>query len=473
MTKEERLAKVSEAKQRKFAESIKHVDLDDLKRMYLDENKSYSYIREYYNLTEYTLDRILRENNLKKSKKQSAVIALESKYRKAGSKEAYHKQVYEKTCQNILAKGITLEEHYAQVSEKCHEAWISKSPEEVESLAARLRETYLDVPERLAYAKIRRKETNLDKYGVDNAYKLAKYTSNSKPNKYFSGLFDSAKIKYDSEVYLPSKTEPGKGYRYDFRVGNTLLEINPWPFHNVTWSPLPETSIVNRQYHALKTKLAREYNYRCVHVWDWDSPEKVLQQLCSRTKIYARKCEVRELTKAETDYFLNAYHFQSTCRGQIYRYGLYLNDILVQVITFGKPRYNNKYEYELLRLCTSPSYYIVGGAERLFQHFGKEVNPTSIISYCDNAKFTGDVYLRLGMTLIDSGMPAKHWYSSSLNRHVTDNLLKQRGFDQLFGDTFGTFGKGTDNSQLMKDHGFVEIYDCGQSTYIWLNERKD
>ena len=47
--------------------------------------------------------------------------------------------------------------------------------------------------------------------------------------------------------------------------------------------------------------------------------------------------------------------------------------------------------------------------------------------------------------------------------HITDGLLRQRGFDQLFGTHYG---KGTSNEQLMLDNGFVEIYDCGQQAYV-------
>ena len=51
--------------------------------------------------------------------------------------------------------------------------------------------------------------------------------------------------------------------------------------------------------------------------------------------------------------------------------------------------------------------------------------------------------------------------------HITDNLLRQRGFDQLFGTSYG---KGTSNRELMLEHGFVEIYDAGQSVYEWYKE---
>ena len=61
----------------------------------------------------------------------------------------------------------------------------------------------------------------------------------------------------------------------------------------------------------------------------------------------------------------------------------------------------------------------------------------------------------------------KHWYNMSTKMHITDNLLRQRGFDQLFNTSYG---KGTSNEQLMLDNGFVEIYDAGQAVYEYIKD---
>ena len=134
-------------------------------------------------------------------------------------------------------------------------------------------------------------------------------------------------------------------------------------------------------------------------------------------------------------------------------------------MTFGKPRYNKKYEWELLRLCSHPDYIVVGGAERLFKHFIKNYDPQSIISYCDTSKFTGNVYNRLGFVLSTINKPSKIW--SKGKTYVTDNLLRQHGYDRLFKTNYG---KGTSNEQLMIDNGWLSIYDCGQATYLYTKK---
>ena len=229
----------------------------------------------------------------------------------------------------------------------------------------------------------------------------------------------------------------------------------------------------DRSYHIDKSKAALSKGVHILHIWEyeWQDPiiqDKIKNILRTRCKfnvetLYARKCEIKEVDKKTADRFLNEYHLQNTCKGQSIRLGLYYEDELIQIITFGKPRYNKNYEYELLRLCTKASYQVTGGSEKLFSYFKKTYTPKSVISYCDNSKFTGDVYYKLGFTLKSYGRPSRHWYNIKTGQHITDNLLRQRGFDQLFGTNYG---KGTSNEQLMLEHDFVEIYDCGQSTFI-------
>ena len=302
------------------------------------------------------------------------------------------------------------------------------------------------------------KHTCIEKYGVEYPCmrpEARNFTNDSKPNKEFAELLEQNGISYEREFAIENRS-------YDFKTGNILVEIDPFATHNSTWGLY--NNPVKSDYHINKTKLAFENGYRCVHVWDWDDKNKIIELLKDKKTIYARKCELKEPAKQECDLFLNENHLQGTCKGQMYRIGLYYNDELMQVMTFGKPRYNKKYEYELLRLCTKNGYKVIGGAERCFKHFIDDKNPDTIISYCDNSKFTGDVYKTLNFVLKSFGQPSKHWYNGKTKTHITDNLLRQRGYDQLFN---ADYGKGTSNEELMFENKFVEIYDAGQSVYIY------
>lgn len=143
-------------------------------------------------------------------------------------------------------------------------------------------------------------------------------------------------------------------------------------------------------------------------------------------------CELREIDRQTAQKFLIDYHPQNYTNDTI-RLGLFYNNVLVEVMTFGKPRYNKKFDWEILRVCAKP----------------------------------GKVYENLGFKLLKTASPTRHWYNPKVKQHFTDAFLWKKGFDRLFGTDYG---KQTSNTKLMLEHGFVEIYDCGQATYVWKKE---
>lgn len=305
-------------------------------------------------------------------------------------------------------------------------------------------------------------KTCQEKYGVEWPCQLPqcvnKSNSISNINIKFAELLKENNIEYEQEYNLENK-------KFDFKVNNILIEINPTYTHNSTIGPYFNGKCLNplpKNYHKEKSLLAQKYNFKCIHIFDWDDWNKIIYLLKPKQKIYARECKIKEISKQECDKFLNEYHLQNTCKNQSIKYGLYYDNDLVQVMTFGKPRYNKNYEYELLRLCSHKDYIIVGGSEKLFKHFLMNNSISNIISYCDNSKFSGDVYKRLGMKLKITSNPSCIW--SKGKQKITQNLLNQRGFDQLFNTDYG---KNTSNKDLMIKHEWREVYDCGQSTYVY------
>lgn len=304
-------------------------------------------------------------------------------------------------------------------------------------------------------------KTNLERYGVPCYLMLTKRwleANDSKPNRDFAELLDSNNITYEREFRC------GK-YSYDFKVGNTLVEINPTATHNTHFNPYGKNRI-NNMYHVNKSNVAVCNGYHVIHVFDWDDKSKIINLLKRRDTVYARNCDVRLVDTLECNQYLMAYHLQGKCNNQTIRLGLYYNNQLVSLMTFGVARYNKKYEYELLRYCAG--HNVIGGAEKLFNYFISEYKPSNIISYCDTSKFSGKVYDALGFKLDTINSPSCHWYSVKEANHITDNLLRMQGYDRLFKENHG---KGTSNEELILARGYLPVYDCGQSTYIWENNK--
>ena len=455
------------------------ISYDSLYEYYIVENHSCNDTQKHFNITYSQLNKLLHEYNIVKDHRSRNSIARVTKENLYGSATYNNREKAKNTCLKIY--GV---DNIFKDKEKMRNAYKEKlgvdHPMKLDSVKERMIQN-------TDYVSLISKThaTNLQRYGVENAACLSdvkakirtslqntfleKYgstcywtsadckvsysTIHSAPNESFAKLLESRNVTYEREFKLVNRS-------YDFRISTNLVEINPSATHNSTWG-IFSTQGLDKYYHKDKSQLAENNGYRCIHVWDWDDKDRIVKLLLPRKRIFARKCEVRDVDLSTTREYLNTYHLQGYARDSI-RVGLYYNDELVSIMTFGKPRYNKKCEYELIRYCSS--YDVVGGAEKLFTHFIRTYNPTTVVSYCDKSKFTGKTYLNLGFKF-ESNNVSKHWYNPITNVHVTDNFLRQRGFDQIFNTDYG---KGTSNDVLMLEAGFIEIFDAGQSTYIWF-----
>lgn len=201
-------------------------------------------------------------------------------------------------------------------------------------------------------------------------------------------------------------------------------------------------------------------------LFSWDNKIPLID---NKISLGARQCEIVKPSLTDITSFLNQYHYQKSCYGQFIRYGLKYNNELVAVMTFGYPRYRSNCQYELLRLCYNPNYIIIGGSKKLFNQFLKDYTPNSVISYCDKSKFTGDVYVKLGLKQISKGKPRKHFWRSSDNKHITVAELLRLGADKLIGTNYG---KNTNNEEILLKEGFEVILDEGQDTYLYLDDKQ-
>jgi hypothetical protein len=176
-------------------------------------------------------------------------------------------------------------------------------------------------------------------------------------------------------------------------------------------------------------------------------------------KIPARKTKIKIVDKEQTEIFLNQTHFQGYINFNV-SYGLFLDDELVSIMTFGKPRYNKNFDWELLRFSTKLNTIVVGGASKLFNFFKKQHLPKNIISYSDNRWNTGEVYNLIGLKFIHNSLP-NYWY-------VKDNLIYSRIKCQKhkLKNLLDTFDPNKTEYQNMKDNNFTKIVDCGNSVYI-------
>lgn len=172
---------------------------------------------------------------------------------------------------------------------------------------------------------------------------------------------------------------------------------------------------VKKEYHLEKSLLAESLGVRLIHIYEWEWRDErirpILLSLFSLIKgeipnrIYARQCEIRKISNNEAKSFSEKNHLQGHRNAKI-TYGLFYQNQLVQLMSFSK---HPKYEWEIIRGCPGSNNLVVGGVSKLFTHFVREYNPSTVFSYCDYNKFDGRSYEELGMKFIGLTGPDKVW----------------------------------------------------------------
>ena len=207
-------------------------------------------------------------------------------------------------------------------------------------------------------------------------------------------------------------------------------------------------------YHQEKSLLAKEKGIQLVHIWEyeWINKQEILESLIKsklgifEKKIPARKCIIKELQNKEYQDFCNKNHLQGECGAKV-KLGLFYQDELIQAMSFGVPRFTNKYEWEIIRECSKLGYIVLGGKERLWKYFVKNYNPKDCISYCDFSKFTGNSYLKLGFEKISLNLPGFVWWDKESNQIFQRSPWKHKEMKEKY----------------------IRIFDAGQLVFKWTN----
>lgn len=351
-------------------------------------------------------------------------------------------------------------------------------PQRTEAIKEKTRNTCLKnlgVEAPLKNAEVRKKsmEACMVKYGVawncesQNCKGSAKTIS--KINQMWKGEIENLGYIVEMEKYVDNKN-------FDLYLPekDLLIEINPTITHQSTKEvPISVGKIRprDRLYHYNKRKIAIDNGYNCLMIWEWDDMLRILNYLKPKREIKLKDTYIAEIDPEVANNFLDTYHLQGMCKGNDINYGLIEKDTeeLLSVMTFGKSRYNKKYEYEWLRYASK--VIVHRAVSTMFNKFTEEYNSKSIISYCDRSKFDGKMFSHLGFVLKEEPQPSLHYHNPAKNKHYTFNLVNKVGACRVLGIEDIDYSTGISNRDIMVDIcGFYEVYDCGQAAYVWYRE---
>jgi hypothetical protein len=257
---------------------------------------------------------------------------------------------------------------------------------------------------------------------------------------------------YELDVYLP-----------DLKLA---FEFNGLFYHS--------EKCVENNYHYKKTELSENKGIKLIQIFedDWTYKKDIIKSMIINfigqnfNKIYARKTEIREISdNILLRNFLESNHIQGFVGAQI-KIGLFYNDDLVSLMTFGKQRKNMGTKslsdtYELLRFCNKLNTSVIGGASRLFKYFTNNYNPSEIITYADRFFSQGNLYKQLEFEFVHKTIPNYYYIinKSRKNRfNFRKDVLIKQGFDP-----------NKTEKEIMIERKIYRIYDSGQLKFVWRN----
>lgn len=131
---------------------------------------------------------------------------------------------------------------------------------------------------------------------------------------------------------------------------------------------------VNNYYKYLACK---QKGIRLIQIteWEWKNKRKQIEEILKRLfiapeyRIYARNCDIREISAKEFNIFCDSYHLQGRANSSVCL-GLFFKDELLEVEGFSKARFGN-YDWELTRECSKENTLVMGGKSKLLTYFEK------------------------------------------------------------------------------------------------------
>jgi len=446
--------------------------IENIKKLYLEEDLAYRKVCKILGISKGRFERLAKKYNIKKVKEYR------SKLKSTISKEELEDLYVNKKLDSIQISKLPIAKGYSKgkILELIHlynikrpKDWYTPSqlaiPKETRNL--------LECKERLEnFIKVQDKPVAVGalskKLHISASY-LRTYL-----NKYslWNYITPSAS-KYEVEIketfsnlgieLAKNKKILGSGKEIDLYNEQHKLGVE---FNGNHWHRIDNKG---RNYHQNKSLLAIEKGVFLYHIfeYDWKSPykkTKIINQLknlfgLNEYKVFARKCKIKEVVSKEAKDFLDQNHLQGADKALV-RLGLYFNNELVAIMTFCKPRFNKKFEWELSRFCCKANTSVVGGASKLFQYFIKNYNPENIISYSDIAHTKGSLYEKLGFEYRSISHPNYVWVKDEevLTRYQCQKskLIKQ----------FPEYKDLTEN-EIMTKLGYIKIEDAGNILWVF------
>lgn len=212
-----------------------------------------------------------------------------------------------------------------------------------------------------------------------------------------------------------------------------------------------------RSYHNDKTNSCEKAGIRLIQISDLEWIERneqvksYIQSLLGKNsrRVYARKCEVREVSKEETATFLESHHILGSVQNKA-AYGLYLGQELLCLATMNSHHRTNN-ELVLNRYCGKTNVTVVGGLSRLSKHIKLKLG--AFTTFIDRRWSNGTSWEAVGYTRIHQLGPDYMYYDIRGHKTVSKQSRMKRSVSTPAGMT--------EREHAIQD-GLSRVWDCGK-----------
>lgn len=270
----------------------------------------------------------------------------------------------------------------------------------------------------------------------------------------------------NEEIYLNDR-HILNGTELDIYIPNKHFAIE---FDELYWH-----SNKDKNYHLTKTESCESKGIQLIHIFEDEyqykkdivlSKIKHILKCNTNNKIFARKCQIKEISYNESNLFLEKNHIQGGCKSNIY-IGAFYKDNLVSVMTF-REEVKNSNKWELTRFANDINYQIIGTAGKLLNYFIKNYNPEYIKSFADrrwSSNLSANLYNTIGFKLYKILSPDYRYYiNGNCKRFHKFNFRKQTLLKR-YPDSGLT--EDMTEYEMTQKLGFYRIWDCGLFKYVW------
>ena len=192
--------------------------------------------------------------------------------------------------------------------------------------------------------------------------------------------------------------------------------------------------MVSKDYHLLKTEKSEKKGVRLVHVFEdeWKNKKEAVKSIIehiigkSPIRIYARKCEAKEISKKQADRFFNENSIKYKEEKSSISIGLFNCGELVSVMSFMQDKYDdNDKAFTMTSFTTKLHYSVVGAFGKLFKHFVRKEDPEKVTSLLDRRYFSQKAHEAIGFRMIKTKKPI-YFYETGGKRYTRFGFQKKK-----------------------------------------------